>query len=344
MIHNYRAFILSIIIFIAIFTISLKMGTISMSLYEVVKLIFFHEGTNEARIILFTFRLPRAIIACLVGVCLSVSGDILQKITRNPIADSGILGVSSGVAFGATLYFFLLGTYKEYLTTIQSFSLMFFGLIGAIIALSLNLMLSIHARKLSMFRFILNGIGISSGFSSLVTFFSLKINADDFSQINNWLQGSISHVSWIKVEDMSIWVVPSLIILFTCYYKSGLLRFSDTHLETIGFSTNFWRLVFILLSAILICSSVLIAGTIGFVGLIVPPLTRLMFSGERRGYLSGLCLNGMSLLLLCDLFSRMIFAPNELPLNAVMGIVGIPYLFFLFFSQRGSKVHENTTS
>lgn len=335
MIRNYQALLLSIGMFIVLFFVALKVGTISMSISELFNLLFFQKGTKEASLILFAFRLPRVLSACLVGICLSVSGDILQKITRNPIADSGILGVSSGVAFGAVFYFFLLGNYQTSLSAFQSISLMSFGLIGAFFALSLNLILSISHRKLSMFRFILNGIGIGSGFSALVTFFSLKINADDYSRVNTWLQGSISQVNWEKVVDMGAWVLPSLTLLFIFYPKLSLLRFADTHLETIGFSTTFWRLFFIVLAAIFICASVLTAGTIGFVGLLVPALTRLMFfKKQQKGYLYGLCFNGMTLLLFCDLCSKMLFTPNELPLNAMMGLLGIPYLFYLFLGQR----------
>lgn len=335
MIRNYRALFLSIGIFIILFFVALKVGTVSVSISELFNLLFFQKGTKEASLILFSFRFPRVLSACLVGICLSVSGDILQKITRNPIADAGILGVSSGVTFGAVFYFFLLGNYQEELSTFQSVSLMSFGLIGAFSALSLNLILSISHRKLSMFRFTLNGIGIASGFSAIVTFFSLKINSDDYSRVNAWLQGSISQVNWEKVVNMGRWVIPCLILLFIFYPKLSLLRFSDTHLETIGFSTTFWRLFFIVLAAIFICTSVLTAGTIGFIGLLVPALTRLMFlSGQQKGYIYGVCFNGMALLLFCDLCSKMFFAPNELPLNAMMGLLGIPYLFYLFFDQR----------
>lgn len=327
-----------LLIFVLSFSFALTVGTISYSFSEVFSMLFFNGGTEQNRLILQTFRIPRVVIACLIGVALSVSGDILQKITRNPIADAGILGVSSGVAFGGVFYYYLVGSYLEQLQTNQHISLMFFGLLGAIFAMVLNLLLSFNFGKLNMSRFILNGIGISSGFSALVTFFSLKINADDYSRVNNWLQGSITHVNWEKCYEIGVWVIPALIVTFILYPKLTMLKFDDNHLNSIGFKTTLWRLIFILLAALMICASVLTAGTIGFVGLIVPALTRMLTPKTDRFYLVALSLNGMSILILCDLFARTLFTPNELPLNAMMGILGIPYLVFLFFqSKKGNQ-------
>lgn len=334
MIKKYRGLFVCIVLFLITFLLGLKMGTVKLSVTETLQLLFWNQGTKENQLIFHTFRIPRVLTACLVGISLSMSGEILQKITRNKIADAGILGVSSGVAFGGVFYFFLLGNYVENLTVIGEMSLMFFGLLGAIFALSLNLILSVSHGKLNMSRFILNGIGISSGFSALVTFFSLKINADNFSQVNSWLQGSISQSNWSSVQKMSYWILPILLLLFILSPKLSLLKFSDTHLESIGFQTTWWRLIFILFAAILICVSVLNAGTIGFVGLIVPALTKIFFKSEGKGYLLGVCLNGMSLLLICDLLARTLFIPNELPLNAMLGIIGVPYLIYLVYQSR----------
>lgn len=341
MIKKYRKVFLCFLVFILVFLTSLKIGTVQFTLRETVELLIFNEGSKQNQLIMMNFRIPRVLMACLVGLSLSIGGDILQKITRNPIADASILGVSSGVAFGGVFYFFLLGEYVENLTALENVSLMFFGLLGALFALFLNLLLSISHRKLNMMRFVLNGIGISAGFSALVTFFSLKINADNFSQVNNWLQGSISHSNWSKVYEMSQWILPVLLLIFIFYSKLSMLKFSDTHLDSIGYQTSFWRLFFILLASILICTSVLNAGTIGFVGLIVPALTKSFLKTNSKGYLIAVCLNGMSLLLLCDLFSRVVFSPNELPLNAMMGILGVPYLVHLFYqTKKGERINE----
>lgn len=325
---------ISISLFLLIILSALSIGTIPFSFSDIFSILFFNGGTKQQQLILMSFRIPRVVIACLVGLSLSVSGDILQKITRNNIADASISGVSSGVALGGVFYFYLLGTYQEQLSVNHHLSLVFFGFIGAILAMLLNLLLSFNFQKLDMGRFILNGIGISTGFSALVTFFSLKINADDFSRVNNWLQGSIAHVNWEKCGQMAMFVIPSLIIIVIFYPKLILLKYEDSHLDSIGFPTTIFRLLFIFLAAILISISVLTAGTIGFVGLIVPALTRSIIPKSSRNYFFLLCLNGMSLLVLCDLFSRTLFTPNELPLNAMMGILGVPYLIYLFYQSK----------
>lgn len=324
----------AISIFIFIFFLALSIGTIPLSFSDVFSILFFEGGTTQEQLILFSFRIPRVVIACLVGLALAISGDILQKISRNNIADASISGISSGVALGGVFYYYLLGTYQEQLSLQNQFSLLFFGLMGAAIAILLNLLLSFHFQKLDMSRFILNGIGISSGFAALVTFFSLKINADDYARINNWLNGSIAQMNWEKCYQMGIWVLPIVLIIYLLYPKLLLLKFQDSHLDSIGFPTNFWRLFFIFLAAILISISVLTAGSIGFVGLIVPALTRGIMPKGSRSYFILLCFNSMSVLILCDLFSRTLFTPNELPLNAMMGILGVPYLIYLFYQSK----------
>lgn len=324
----------AISIFIFIFFSALSIGTIPLSFSDVFSILFLEGGTTQEQLILFSFRIPRVVIACLVGLALAISGDILQKISRNNIADASISGISSGVALGGVFYYYLLGTYQEQLSLQNQFSLLFFGLMGAAIAILLNLLLSFHFQKLDMSRFILNGIGISSGFAALVTFFSLKINADDYARINNWLNGSIAQMNWEKCYQMGIWVLPIVLIIYLLYPKLLLLKFQDSHLDSIGFPTNFWRLFFIFLAAILISISVLTAGSIGFVGLIVPALTRGIMPKGSRSYFILLCFNSMSVLILCDLFSRTLFTPNELPLNAMMGILGVPYLIYLFYQSK----------
>ncbi|MDR2278511.1 MAG: iron ABC transporter permease [Vagococcus sp.] len=329
--------LLGISLFIFIFLLALSIGTIPLSFSDIFSILFFNGGSKQEQLILYSFRIPRVVVACLVGLSLSISGDILQKISRNHIADASISGISSGVALGGVFYYYILGTYQEQLSITNQFSLLLFGLTGAALAIFLNLLLSFQFKKLNMGRFILNGIGISSGFAALVTFFSLKINADDYSRINNWLNGSIAQMNWEKCFQMAVWILPVLVIVYLFYPKLILLKFQDSHLDSIGFPTTFWRLFFIFLAAILISISVLTAGTIGFVGLIVPALTRSILPKSSRHYFVLLCFNGMSVLVLCDLFSRTFFSPNELPLNAMMGILGVPYLIFLFYQskQRG---------
>ena len=317
-------------LFLAASLLALSSGSFALSFSEILQLLFLRRGSEQAQLILLTFRVPRMLLAALVGGALGVAGHILQTITRNPIADAGLLGVSAGASFGSVFFYFLAGTYFSEATQLQSISLVTFGFIGAVLALFLNFFLSYYRSGINMQRFLLNGIGISSGFAALTTFFSLKINADDYAQVNNWLEGSVRQGNWTLVQQVAPWVLIALAGTFLLAPKLELLRFSDVQLQTIGFSLNRWRALFIFFAAVLVCSSVLVAGNVSFVGLLVPHFTKRIVSQKSRLFIPCVFANGMSMVILCDVFAKTAFAPNELPLNAVMGLLGVPYLAFLF--------------
>lgn len=334
---NYLKITVPFVLLIFAAWLSITSGTFEISFSDLWQLIVHQTGADQVKLILWEFRLPRLILAALVGGALAIAGYVLQAMTRNPIADSGLLGVNSGAAFGSVFYYFIVGSYFTEATQAQSVSLVFFGLLGALLALILNFALSVQRFGMSMQRFILNGIGISTGFSALTTYFSLKINADDYSRVNNWLEGSISQGNWKLVLQLLPWVLVTVPLIFLFKEKLELMRYSDVQLQNIGFATGRWRVVFILLAAILICASVLIAGNVSFVGLLVPHLTAKLVRRQSKLYLPFVFMNGMSLVILCDTFVKNVFAPNELPLNAMMGLLGIPYLILAYLTNQQKK-------
>ncbi|MTD41483.1 iron chelate uptake ABC transporter family permease subunit [Erwinia sp. CPCC 100877] len=317
--------------------LSITSGTFEISFSDLWNLLIHQTGTEQAKLILWEFRMPRLLLAALVGGALATAGYVLQAITRNPIADSGLLGVNSGAAFGSVLYYFIVGSYFTEATQVQSVSLVFFGLLGTLLALLLNFALSVQRFGMNMQRFILNGIGISTGFSALTTYFSLKINADDYSRVNNWLEGSINQGNWQLVLQLLPWVLVTVPLIFLFREKLELMRYSDVQLQNIGFATGRWRMMFVLLAAIMICASVLIAGNVSFVGLLVPHLTAQLVRRQSKLYIPFVFMNGMSLVILCDTLVKNIFAPNELPLNAMMGLLGIPYLILAYLTNQQKK-------
>ncbi|WP_285124190.1 FecCD family ABC transporter permease [Lactococcus petauri] len=311
---------------------SLVTGTYDVSNFQLIKALFNHDINSPIGLILWNFRIPRLLTSLLVGGSLAIGGYILQTITRNPIADAGLLGINSGAAFGSVFYYFIVGSYFIDGAQLQAISLIIFGIVGALFALLLNFFLSINTSGLSMARFILNGIAINMGFSAITTYFSLKINNDDYSRVNNWLQGSISQSNWTSVYQIFPWVLIAFTLLLFSQNHLELLRYSDSHLRSIGFSTSYWRLFFILLASIFICTSVIVAGNVAFVGLIVPYITLKFFKRNSKLLIPAIFINGMSLVTFCDTFVKKIFAPNELPLNSMIGIIGIPYLVLIFIS------------
>ncbi|KZK07349.1 MULTISPECIES: iron ABC transporter permease [Lactococcus] len=323
---------------------SLVSGTYNLTNSQLINILFEHNVNSQAWLILWEFRIPRLILSALVGGSLAIAGYILQTLTRNPIADAGLLGINSGSAFGSVLYYFIVGSYYTEANQIQSIFLIIFGILGALFALLLNFSLSLNTSGLNMSRFILNGIGINIGFSALTTYFSLKINNDDYSRVNTWLQGSISQANWISINQIFPWVLITFPLILIFQKHLNLLRYSDSQLKNIGFSMSYWRLLFILLAAILVCSSVIAAGNVAFVGLIIPYLSLKFFNHGSKWLIPAIFINGISLVTLCDTFVRNIFAPNELPLNSIIGLVGIPYLFLIFITNSNKVRKKNNAT
>ncbi|WEV44913.1 iron ABC transporter permease [Streptococcaceae bacterium ESL0687] len=333
---HLSTFIILLIFFLAIFY-SLLSGTYFISGKKLLDLLIDPTRDSQAALILWEFRLPRLILGALAGASLALAGYILQTITRNPVADSGLLGVSAGASFGSVLYYFLIGSYLTNISQIQSLSLVLFGLAGALLALLANLLLSSSFGGVNMPRFILNGIALNTGFSALTAYFSLKINSEDYSRINNLLEGSISQGNWILIKQVAPFILIILPVILLFQNQLKLLKYSDLQLKNIGFPTGYWRMFFILLAACLVCSSVLIAGNIAFVGLLVPHLTSKLFKNDSKFLLPGIIINGGSLVILCDTFAKTAFIPNELPLNAMMGLLGIPNLLVMFLQKNKQK-------
>lgn len=329
--------VLSFIALLGLAFISLTFGSFPLSVSEILKLIFGGVVSEQAYLVFFSFRLPRLILAALIGGALSLSGAVLQTVSRNPIADVGLLGINSGAACGSVFYFFLVGTYFSEFSQMQFFSLLFFSFIGGTVAILLNVLLSFRGRQLHMTLFILNGIGINLGFSAITTYLSLKISPEDFDRVNRWLEGSIASASWETTQKVIPVVLICALLLILTGKKLAILRFSDVHLLNVGFPIAKWRLFFLVLAAVLVSTTVFVAGSVAFVSLLVPHFTQLYLKRNSSWFLPMVFVNGMTFVILVDLFAKNLFAPNEIPLNAIMGAIGVPYLIVLYVKNRRQR-------
>lgn len=316
------------LILLALFSIvfAINSGKYDVSFNDWIMVFTGNFVSTPIKTIILEFRLPRIILASIVGVSLAVSGYILQTVTHNNIADSGILGINSGAMLFVTLYYFMVSNNHSLPLYLENITTMGFAFIGAILAICLNFFLSLKKVGISMARFILNGIGISIGLSSLTTYFSLKINPDDYAQINNSLEGSMKQANWDIINNILPWFVVAVILVFVFRKKLIMLSFSDIQLRSIGFPVEKWRIIFIVISSILVCVSVISAGGISFIGIIIPYTTSIFINKNSRLFIPTLIIFGICFLLISDTLVKTIFSPNELPLNSLVGIIGIPYL------------------
>lgn len=321
-------------ILLNLFFISIALGRYPINLADVFKAILYKISGNPLLLdekilqIIFNVRLPRIIAAILVGSALSVSGACYQGVFRNPMASPALLGVSSGAGFGAALgilsNFSILG--------VQSSSFIF-GIVSVLLVYSISYILS--GKTDMILTLLLTGMVISTLFSSLISLLKFVGDPyDDLPAITFWLMGSISNVSIDEVKIVAVVVIIGISALYVIKWKINILSFSEQEASSMGIHTSKLRIIIILCSTLITAAVVSISGLIGWVGLVVPHLVR-MIVGPNYKYLipTSVVLGGIYMLVIDDI-SRTIF-PGEIPLGILTSIIGTP--FFIYLLAKGKK-------
>ena len=276
--------------------------------------------TNNMEIAVVNVRLPRILLACLVGCALSSAGVAYQGVFRNPMAAPDILGASSGACFGAALAI-LLGCSR---TNITAFAFTF-----SILTVALVYLIGARTRGTQVVNILLAGVMVGSLFSAGTSY--LKLVADPSSElpeITYWLMGSLSGA---KLSDVRFAVIPmllGLVPLCLLRWRMNLLTLDEEEARTMGVNTGRLRLVIILCATILTASSVSVSGMIGWVGLVIPHLCRKLVGNDYRYLFPAAMIFGAVFLLLVDNCSRNLIA-TEIPIGILTAFVGAPFFIYL---------------
>lgn len=281
-------------------------------------------------LVLFEFRLPRIVLAILIGIGMAVSGAILQSATQNGLADPGILGINSGAGFAVILYIFFTQGIRFESELLQLYILPIFALCGALLAAFLIYIFSWKKSSgVTPIRLILVGIGINAAFSALIIILQLKMDPRSFTQATVWLSGNISGVSWSYSYALLPWLIVLLpIVLFKARYLN-VLTLGDAMSTGLGVNVNRQRKWLLLLGVGLAGSCVAVGGGISFLGLVAPQLAKKLVGPRNEILLPVSALVGAVLLLFSDLVSRTILAPSEIPIGLVVSAIGAPYFIYL---------------
>ncbi len=300
---------------LAVIAIGLSIGPVPISFFAL-------SATDKE--ILFNLRLPRILSAFLVGGGLALAGAIFQGLFRNPIADSYLLGVSSGASLGAAVAIvFKLASPLASFAAVSVFS--FAGSLGA---LALVFYFGHRQGGFSIFRLLLSGLGVGLFLSSLVAIFMLMAG-EELKALIFFFLGGFSSSSW-DTTWVSLACIP-IAALAACHYAPELnvLLLGEETAQSSGVRTGRVQLIFAVVAALLTSISVSVAGLIGFVGLIVPHMMRLGFGADHRTLLPLSFFCGGIFLVLCDAAARMIIEPAELPVGIVTSLVGVPIFLYL---------------
>jgi iron complex transport system permease protein len=312
---------------ITVFFISLNVGVIRISPMETIQTLF-GFGTEENKLVLFEFRLPRMILAICIGAGLAVSGAILQSITRNELAEPGIVGINAGASLAVVMFIFLTGGTMETLSEFSIFVLPFIAFIGATMAAFL---IYIFAWKngVTPMRLILVGIAINAIFSALLIVIQLGMENRDFMKALVWISGSIWTANWKYVVAILPWIL--ILIPFTIYKSRylNILQLGDNLSIGLGLDVEKERRKLILLSVALAGSSVAVGGGITFLGLVAPHIARKIVGPQHERFILTSALLGSLILLFADMIGRVIIMPSELPVGIVVSCLGAPYFLYL---------------
>lgn len=278
----------------------------------------FWTRTQES--LLLQHRLPRIILACLVGGCLSSAGAAYQGVFQNPMASPDILGASAGAAFGAALAILL---------NLSGSFIMLFAFGGSILTVMLVMFVAGRAKGKRVLGLILAGIMVSSLISSGTSLIKLVADPEDqLPAITYWLMGSLNGTAPADVRFAIIPMAVGMIPLFLLRWRINLLTLGDEEARTMGVNARYLRTTVILSSTLVTAASVSVSGVIGWVGLVIPHLTRRMVGNNYRQLLPASALFGAVFLLLVDDLSRNLFA-TEIPIGILTSFIGAPFFLYL---------------
>ena len=317
-----------IILFFTGFTIfamvaSLTLGSVDISFSTIVHTLLGNVQTTDEMVI-WNIRFPRNIVGALVGANLAVSGAILQAVMKNPLADPGIVGVSSGAGLAGVIMLILMPEASILLTPV--------AFVGAMLSAAAVYALA-WKNGIRPTRIILAGVAVSaflgSGISALLVFYSDKVQGALL-----WMVGGLSARSWPQVETLFPYTILGLVLALAGCKALTILSLGDETARGLGVPVERVRFSMTAVAALLAAGAVSVAGLIGFVGLVVPHIVRLIIGTDYKYVIPGSAILGAGVLVFCDTLGRVAFSPIEIPAGIIMAFLGAP--FFLYLLRRSS--------
>ena len=317
------------LLFLAICLISLSVGSVHINLINVLKSLFdAFTGTaslsSQEELILFSVRLPRIIFAGIVGASLSLGGVVFQAMLRNPLADPYVLGISGGSALGA-IAGIIIGASSFYL------GIPLLAFCGALVTVFLVFIVACGTRgPLLDNSLLLSGVVVNAFFSAAILFFLSIVNSLELHSITFWLMGDLSRASIKEISLSAICLFTGFLIIYAQSRKLNLIVQGEETALHLGVNIERTKQLLLIVTSLITAVAVSMAGIIGFIGIMVPHMMRLVFCSDHRLLLPTAALFGASFLVIADTLARLLLAPAELPVGVITALCGAPYFIFLF--------------
>lgn len=318
--------------------LGISIGTVSVPVLDIIQIIFsgifrlsISESIDPMHVnIVMNIRLPRIILSGLVGASLAIAGAAFQGLLRNPLADPYILGVSSGASVGAVLTLFLH-------ISIPMIGLYTLPLLSVLCSFITILFVLLFARKIDrairVETIILTGVIFSSFLGSLISLM-IALTGDELRQIIGWLLGSVSMRGWEYIGIILPFFIIGTVLLLINANELNAMSFGEDQAKHLGVNVQKKKMVVLTAGSILTGAAVAVSGTIGFVGLVIPHFTRILYGPDHKHLLPLSVLMGSSFLIIADLLSRTIIAPSELPIGVITALIGAPVFALILMKRR----------
>lgn len=290
-----------------------------------------NDFTKEELAVIWYIRLPRMLIGLLVGAALGTSGAVMQGIFSNPLADPGIIGVSAGAATGAVLSI-ALG-----IASINMFAMPIMAFCGSIIAVCITVFLAMKNGKIPVMTLLLSGVAVGILLGAITSGTLTFMNEQKLQQYLFWMVGGLDYRRWEHVYVAILPIAAGIFILILLARHLNILSLGETEAKAVGMSVLPYRLGLLFIAAMVTATSVCVSGNIGFVGLVIPHLMRMLLGPDHRILLPASALGGALFLIVCDSIGRVIISPVEIRVGIMTAVLGTPYFLYLL-----RKMHRNT--
>lgn len=287
-------------------------------------------GDEGLRQIWLTIRLPRVLLALLVGAALALSGCVMQGLFRNPLADPGLLGISGGASLMVACWLVLPVSVPM---LVALYAPMLAAFIGSLSVMVVIYLLSKTAES-GLSRLLLVGIAINALCGAGVGVLSWISNDAQLRQLSQWGMGSLGQTEWLTLGVAATLILPASVVIWKVAQPLNLLQLGEEEAHYLGVNVPALQRLLLVCSALLVATAVAISGIISFVGLVVPHLMRIWLGPDHRGLVPGSLLTGAGLLLIADTVARTVVAPAEMPVGLLTSLLGAPWFLWLIFRQR----------
>jgi len=321
--------LLMLLLMVAMALLAANIGAMHLSLP-----ILWHAPTDSiVWQVWWNIRLPRVLLAVLVGAALALSGAVMQGLFRNPLADPGLLGISSGaslmLAFAIVIPIALPAALAIWWPMLAAFA-------GSMTVAVIIFILSRY-RSTTLSRLLLAGIAINALCASAVGVLAWLSNDQQLRQLSLWGMGSLGQAQWSTVVACAVLILPTMLATQWQAQRLNLLQLGDEEAHYLGVDVRRTQRILLLLSALMVAAAVAVSGVIGFVGLVVPHLIRLGMGGDHRWLLPGATLLGAILMLTADTLARTLVAPAEMPVGLLTSLLGAPWFLWLILRRQASR-------